>query len=151
MVLDYFTKLTAEYEFEQVRQDMLGPVVVRKEPVGVVGGIVPWNVPLFVMMLKLAPTLASGSTMVLKPAPETPISAFAFAEICIEAGLPAGVLNIVPAGREVGEALVRHNGVDKISFTGSTDAGRKIGAICGEQLKRCTLELGGQVRRDHPR
>lgn len=144
MVLDYFTKLTAEYEFEQVRQDMLGPVVVRKEPVGVVGGIVPWNVPLFVMMLKLAPTLASGSTMVLKPAPETPISAFAFAEICIEAGLPAGVLNIVPAGREVGEALVRHDGVDKISFTGSTDAGRKIGAICGEQLKRCTLELGGK-------
>lgn len=144
MVLDYFTKLTAEFEFEQVRQDMLGPVIVRKEPVGVVGGIVPWNVPLFVMMLKLAPTLASGSTMVLKPAPETPLSAFAFADICIEAGLPPGVLNIVPAGREVGEALVRHDGVDKISFTGSTDAGRKIGAICGENLRRCTLELGGK-------
>lgn len=144
MVLDYFTGLTAEYEFEQVRQDMLGPAIVRKEPVGVVGGIVPWNVPLFVMMLKLAPALASGSTMVLKPAPETPISAFAFAEICMEAGLPAGVLNIVPAGREVSESLVRHPGVDKISFTGSTAAGRKIGAICGENLTRCTLELGGK-------
>jgi betaine-aldehyde dehydrogenase len=82
--------------------------------------------------------------MVLKPAPETPLDAFALAEMAHEAGVPAGVLNIVPAGREAGEHLVSHPGVDKISFTGSTAAGRKIGAICGEQLKRCTLELGGK-------
>ncbi len=144
MVLDYFAGLTADYPFEEVRPDMLGPALVRKEPVGVVGGIVPWNVPLFIAMLKFAPTLASGSAMVLKPAPETPLDAFVLAELAHEAGLPAGVLNVVPAGREVGEHLVRHPGVDKISFTGSTVAGRAIGSICGEQLKRCTLELGGK-------
>ncbi len=144
MVLDYFANLTGSYPFEEVRPDMLGPALVRKEPVGVVGGIVPWNVPLFITMLKFAPALAAGSTMVLKPAPETPLDAFVLAELAHEAGLPAGVLNVVPAGREVGEHLVSHRGVDKISFTGSTVAGRKIGAICGEQLKRCTLELGGK-------
>jgi betaine-aldehyde dehydrogenase len=144
MVLDYYTNLTAEYPFEEVRPDMLGPALVRKEPVGVVAGIIPWNVPLFITMLKFAPTLASGSAMVLKPAPETPLDAFVLAELAHEAGVPAGVLNVVPGGREAGEHLVSHLGVDKVSFTGSTAAGRKIGAICGEQLKRCTLELGGK-------
>ena len=144
MVLNYFTELTRSYEFEQVRQDMLGPAIVRREPVGVVGGIIPWNVPLFITMLKLGPTLASGSTIVLKPAPETPLDAFILADLAHEAGVPAGVINIVPAGREVGEHLVTHPGVDKISFTGSTAAGRRIGSLCGEQLKRCTLELGGK-------
>jgi aldehyde dehydrogenase (NAD+) len=144
MVLDYYAGLTKGFEFEEVRPSMLGPALVRREPVGVVGAIIPWNVPLFITMLKLGPTLASGSAMVLKPAPETPLDAFLLAELAHEAGVPAGVLNVVPAGREVGEHLVRHRGVDKISFTGSTDAGRKIGAICGEQLKRCTLELGGK-------
>ena len=112
--------------------------------VGVVGAIVPWNVPLFVTMLKLAPALASGSTVVLKPAPETPLDAYLLAEAVQEAGLPAGVLNIVQAGREVGEHIVTHPDVDKIWFTGSTAAGKKIAALCGEQLKRCTLELGGK-------
>ncbi|MGB3412218.1 MAG: aldehyde dehydrogenase [Microthrixaceae bacterium] len=144
MVFEYFTNLASSYEFEEVRQDMLGPALVRKEPVGVVGGIIPWNVPLFITVLKFAPTLVSGSTMVLKPAPETPLSAFRLAEIAHEAGLPAGVLNVVPAGREVGEHLVTHPDVDKISFTGSTVAGRKIASLCGEQLRRCTLELGGK-------
>jgi len=88
--------------------------------------------------------IASGSTIVIKPAPETPLDANAFVDILIEAGVPAGVVNIVPADREVGEHLVRHPDIDKVSFTGSTAAGRKIGAICGEQLKRCTLELGGK-------
>ena len=119
-------------------------VLVRREPVGVVGAIVPWNVPLFVTMLKLAPALAAGSTMVLKPAPETPLDAYLLAEALEEAGLPKGVVNVVPAGREVGEHLVRHPGVDKIAFTGSTAAGMKIASICGEQLKRYTLELGGK-------
>jgi betaine-aldehyde dehydrogenase len=144
MVLDYFTGLTRTFPFEDVRPGMLGPALVRKEPVGVVAGIVPWNVPLFTTMLKFAPTLASGSTMVLKPAPETPLDAFVLAELAVEAGVPAGVLNIVPAGREVGEYLVTHPGVDKVAFTGSTAAGRRIGALCGERVRRCTLELGGK-------
>jgi betaine-aldehyde dehydrogenase len=143
-ILDYFTGLTREFEFEQMRTGMMGPVLVRKEPVGVAAGIIPWNVPLFVTMLKLAPTLASGSTIVLKPAPETPLDGNMLAEVIESSGLPAGVVNIVPADREVGEHLVRHPDVDKVSFTGSTAAGRHIGSICGEQLKRCTLELGGK-------
>jgi betaine-aldehyde dehydrogenase len=144
MVLDYFAGLTRTFPFEDVRPGMLGPALVRKEPVGVVAGIVPWNVPLFTTMLKFAPTLASGSTMVLKPAPETPLDAFVLAELAVEAGVPAGVLNIVPAGREVGEYLVTHPGIDKVAFTGSTAAGRRIGALCGERVRRCTLELGGK-------
>ena len=144
MVLDYFTNLTRTFPFEEVRPGMMGPALVRKEPVGVVAGIIPWNVPLFITMLKFAPTLASGSTMVLKPAPETPLDAFLLAELVEQAGIPAGVLNVVPAGREVGEYLVTHDGVDKVSFTGSTAAGRRIGSLCGERLRRCTLELGGK-------
>jgi aldehyde dehydrogenase (NAD+) len=144
MVLDYFTNLTRTFPFEEVRPGMMGPALVRKEPVGVVAGIIPWNVPLFITMLKFAPTLASGSTMVLKPAPETPLDALVLAELVEQAGIPAGVLNVVPAGREVGEYLVTHDGVDKVSFTGSTLAGRRIGSLCGERLRRCTLELGGK-------
>jgi betaine-aldehyde dehydrogenase len=144
MVLDYYAGLAREYPFEERRPGILGPTLVRREAVGVVGAIVPWNVPLFVTSLKLGPALASGSTVVLKPSPETPLDAYLLAEIAQEAGLPAGVLNIVQADREVSEYLVRHPDTDKISFTGSAVAGRKIGAICGEQLKRCTLELGGK-------
>jgi len=144
MVLDYYAGLARQYAFEERRPGILGPTLVRREAVGVVGAIVPWNVPLFVTSLKLGPALASGSTVVLKPSPETPLDAYLLAEIVQEAGLPAGVLNIVQADREVSEYLVRHPDTDKISFTGSALAGRKIGAICGEQLKRCTLELGGK-------
>jgi aldehyde dehydrogenase (NAD+) len=144
MVLDYYTRLTREYPFEELRPGMLGPCLVRREPVGVAGCIVPWNVPFFVSMLKLAPALAAGATVVLKPAPETPLDAIILADAILAAGLPKGVVNIVPAGREVGEHLVRHPQVDKIAFTGSTAAGRRIASICGEQLKRVTLELGGK-------
>ncbi|MET0666099.1 MAG: aldehyde dehydrogenase family protein, partial [Acidimicrobiales bacterium] len=144
MVLDYFTNLTRDFAFEEERQGLMSSVLVRREPVGVVGAVVPWNVPLFVTMLKLAPALAAGCTMVLKPAPETPLDSYLLAEVLEEAGVPAGVVNIVAADREVGEHLVRHPDIDKISFTGSTAAGRKIGAIAGEQLKRVTLELGGK-------
>jgi aldehyde dehydrogenase (NAD+) len=144
MVLDYYTGLAKEYPFEEHRQGVLGQTLVRREPVGVVGAIIPWNVPLFVTMLKLAPALAAGATVVLKPAPETPLNSYLLAELAIEAGLPPGVLNIVQAGREVGEHIVTHPEVDKISFTGSTAAGMKIAALCGAQLKRCTLELGGK-------
>jgi len=144
MVLDYYTGLAREYAFEEVRPGMLGPALVRREPVGVAAAIIPWNVPLFVTMLKLAPAMAAGATVVLKPAPETPLDALILAEAAAAVGVPAGVLNVVPTGREVGEHLVRHSGIDKVGFTGSTAAGRRIGAICGEQLKRVTLELGGK-------
>jgi len=144
MVLDYYTRLAREFPFEEVRPGMLGPTLVRREAVGVVGAIVPWNVPLFVTMLKLGPALAAGATVVLKPAPETPLDAMMLAEAIQEAGMPPGVVNIVPAGREVGEHLVTHPDVEKISFTGSTAAGRRIAALCGERLRRVTLELGGK-------
>ncbi len=145
MMLTTFMEVAKAYPWEEERMGVLGsPLIVRREPVGVVAAIVPWNVPQFVTMSKLAPALLSGSTMVLKPAPETPLDAYLLAEILDEAGVPAGVVNIVPGGREAGEHLVRHPGVDKVAFTGSTAAGRRIGAICGEQLKRCSLELGGK-------
>ena len=144
MVLDYFTNLTRTFEFESVRPGMLGPALVREEPVGVCAGIIPWNVPFFITMLKMGPALASGSTIVIKPAPESPLDALFLAGLVEAAGIPAGVVNIVPAGREAGEHLVTAPGVDKVSFTGSTLAGRRIGALCGERLRRCTLELGGK-------
>jgi betaine-aldehyde dehydrogenase len=144
MVLHYYVRLAREYPFEELRPGMLGPALVRREPVGVCGCIVPWNVPLFTTMLKLAPALAAGATVVLKPAPETPLDAVVLAEAIRESELPRGVVNIVPAGREVGEHLVKHPGVDKIAFTGSTAAGRRIASLCGERLRRFTLELGGK-------
>ena len=145
MMLTAFLQIAAEYPWEERRQGVLASeVLVRREPVGVVGAIVPWNVPQFVTMSKLAPALLAGCTMVLKPSPETPLDAFLMAELLNEAGVPKGVVSVVPAGREVGEHLVRHRGVDKIAFTGSTAAGRRIASICGEQLKRVSLELGGK-------
>ncbi|MBS1849178.1 MAG: aldehyde dehydrogenase [Actinobacteria bacterium] len=144
LMLQYFVDLARTFEFEERRDGLFGPMLVRKEPVGVVGAIVPWNVPQFVSMSKIAPALASGSTIVIKPAPETPLDMFLLAELMDEAGVPAGVFNVVPGGREVGEHLVTHPGVDKIAFTGSTAAGRRIASLCGEALKRCSLELGGK-------
>ncbi|MFB4295905.1 aldehyde dehydrogenase [Actinomadura sp. NTSP31] len=144
MVLQYYVDLAGTYAWEDERPGMLGPVTVTREPVGVVAAIVPWNVPQFTLMLKLAPALIAGCTVVAKPSPETPLDSYLLAEWIKEAGIPDGVVNIVPAGREAGAHLVAHPGVDKVSFTGSTAAGRKIGAVCGEQLKRVTLELGGK-------
>jgi len=145
MLLNTTIGIGRELQWEEQRTGMMGvPVVVRREPVGVVAAIVPWNVPQLVTMSKLAPALISGCTVVLKPAPETPLDAVLLAELLAEAGVPAGVVNIVPAGRETGEHLVRHPGIDKVAFTGSTAAGRRIASICGEQLKRCSLELGGK-------
>ncbi len=145
MVFSYYADLATSYAFDDVRAGLLNPqVLVTREPVGVVGAIAPWNVPLFIAAAKLAPSLAAGCTVVFKPAPETPLDVFRLAEIFAEAGLPKGVLSVVPAGREVGEHLVTHPGVDKISFTGSAVGGKRIGGLCGERLKRCTLELGGK-------
>ncbi len=145
MIFNYYADLAGTFAFDEVRDGLLNPkVLVTKEPVGVVGAIAPWNVPLFIAAAKLAPSLAAGCTVVYKPAPETPLDAFRLAEIFEENGLPKGVLSVVPAGREVSEHLVTHPGVDKISFTGSGVGGKRIGGLCGERLKRCTLELGGK-------
>jgi len=144
MILDYYVGLAGSYAFDDLRPGLMGQVLVASEPVGVVAAIAPWNVPLFIAAAKLGPALVAGCTVVFKPAPETPLDAFRLAELFEEAGLPKGVLSVVPAGREVGEHLVRHADVDKVSFTGSTVAGKKIGGICGEQLKRFSLELGGK-------
>jgi aldehyde dehydrogenase (NAD+) len=145
MIFSYYADLASTFAFDEVRTGLLNPqVLVTKEPVGVVGAIAPWNVPLFIAAAKLAPSLLAGCTVVYKPAPETPFDAFRLAEIFAEAGLPKGVLSVIPAGREVSEHLVKHPGVDKISFTGSGVGGKRIGGLCGERLKRCTLELGGK-------
>ena len=111
---------------------------------GVVGQIIPWNFPLLMLAWKIAPALAAGNTIVLKPAEFTPLTALAFAEICQEAGLPAGVVNIVTGDGSTGEALVKHPGVDKIAFTGSTEVGRAIRAATASSHKRLSLELGGK-------
>jgi aldehyde dehydrogenase (NAD+) len=133
-----------EFPWVERRQGVLGEVHVRRAPVGVVGAIVPWNVPQFVIMPKLIPALIAGCPVVVKPAPETPLDAMWLAEMLQEVDLPDGVVSILPGGRDTGESLVRHPGVDKIAFTGSTAAGRRIAALCGEQLKRVSLELGGK-------
>ncbi len=116
----------------------------RKEPVGVCGQIIPWNFPLLMAAWKLGPALAAGCTVVLKPAEQTPLTALRLAELCLEAGLPEGVLNVVTGDGETGAMIVDHPGIDKIAFTGSTAVGREIAAKAGKQLKRVTLELGGK-------
>jgi acyl-CoA reductase-like NAD-dependent aldehyde dehydrogenase len=116
----------------------------RKEPVGVCGQIVPWNFPLLMASWKVAPALAAGCTIVLKPAEQTPLSALRLGELALEAGIPEGVLNVVTGDGETGAALVDHPGVNKVAFTGSTEVGRQIGSKCGQALKRFTLELGGK-------
>jgi acyl-CoA reductase-like NAD-dependent aldehyde dehydrogenase len=133
-----------EFPWTERRPGLFGDVHIRRAPVGVVGAIVPWNVPQFLIMPKMIPALIAGCTVVLKPAPETPLDAMWLAEMLEEVDLPEGVVSIVPGGRETGEALVRHPGVDKISFTGSSATGRHIAALCGAQLKRVSLELGGK-------
>ena len=144
MVLDYYAGLGATYEFEETRPGLFGPVLVRREPIGVAAAIVPWNVPMFENVIKLAPAIIAGCTVVLKTAPETPLDAYVLHEILTEAGLPPGVLNIIPGGREVGAYLVSHPGVDKVTFTGSSAAGMKVAAAAGALLRPCTLELGGK-------
>jgi aldehyde dehydrogenase (NAD+) len=133
-----------EFPWVERRPGLFGEVHVRRAPVGVVGAIVPWNVPQFLIMPKMIPALIAGCTVVVKPAPETPLDAMWLAEMLDEIDLPEGVVSIVPGGRETGESLIRHPGVDKISFTGSSATGRHIAAVCGEQLKRVSLELGGK-------
>ncbi|AKN68820.1 aldehyde dehydrogenase [Streptomyces sp. PBH53] len=144
MVWDAAIRVAREFTYEERRDGVLGPILVRREPVGVVAAVVPWNVPQFVAAAKLAPALLTGCTVVLKPSPESPLDAYLLGEIAREAGLPEGVLSILPADREVSEYLVGHPGVDKVSFTGSVSAGKRVMEVAARNLARVTLELGGK-------
>jgi len=133
------------FPFEQRLQSPMAPDArIVHEPVGVVAAITPWNVPYMLMTNKLGPALVAGCTIVMKPSPETPIEAYIIAECAEEIGLPAGVINLVPADREAADHLARNPLVDKIAFTGSTAVGRHIAMTCAEQIRRCSLELGGK-------
>ncbi len=145
MVLDVYAELARSYPWMDERAGALGGRVrVRRAPVGVCAGIIPWNVPLFIAAMKLGPALAAGCSVVLKASPETALDAYLLAEALDEIQLPPGVVNVVVAGPASSEYLVCHPGVDKISFTGSTATGGRVGGLCGEQIKPCTLELGGK-------
>ncbi|WP_326568890.1 aldehyde dehydrogenase [Amycolatopsis rhabdoformis] len=144
LLLRYYADLV-ENAGPDVRPGMLGGQIdVRRSPVGVVAAIAPWNFPQTLSMFKIAPALAAGCTVVTKPSPQTVLDSVLVAEAAMEAGLPPGVLNIVPGDREAGAHLVAHPGVDKVSFTGSTAAGRQIAETCGRLLRPVTLELGGK-------
>lgn len=143
-MLGMFLEVAPQYPFSQLRLSPTGNGLVLREPVGVVAAVVPWNAPLLIAVMKLAPALLAGNTVILKPAPETPLDAYLLAELAQQAGLPKGVLNILPADREVSEYLCTHPDVDKVSFTGSSAAGQRLGALCGNAIKRVTLELGGK-------
>ncbi|MFD3476091.1 aldehyde dehydrogenase family protein [Streptomyces sp. NPDC058695] len=141
LVAGSYAELAASYAFEE----KVGNSTVYAEPVGVVGAITPWNYPLHQIVAKVAPALAAGCTVVLKPAEDTPLTAQLFAEAVHEAGIPAGVFNLVTGlGTVAGQALAAHPGVDLVSFTGSTAVGKQIGATAGAAVKRVALELGGK-------
>ena len=144
-LLGYYAGLATESPIEETRASSSGgETLVRRVPVGVVAAIVPWNFPNIMAALKYAPALAAGCTVVIKPSPETVLDAVLVAEAAQEAGFPAGVINIVPGGSAAGAHLVAHPGVDKVSFTGSTATGRRIGEVAGALLRPVTLELGGK-------
>jgi acyl-CoA reductase-like NAD-dependent aldehyde dehydrogenase len=144
-VYRYYAGLLVETEQEETRPGLLGGrAVIRKMPMGVIAAIVPWNYPNLITAAKLAPALAAGCTAVLKPSPETILDSYLLAEAATSAGVPAGVINIVPGGTQTGQYLVSHPDVDKVSFTGSSAVGREIARTCGELLRPVTLELGGK-------
>jgi aldehyde dehydrogenase (NAD+) len=146
-IYEYYAGLAETFAFEERRTPWPGAgnvgLIVR-EPVGVVAAIIPWNSPSTLIAYKIAPALLAGCTVILKASPEAPGAAYVIAEVCEKIGLPQGVLNILTADRTVSELIVRHPDVDKVTFTGSTAAGKRIAAICGERIARCTLELGGK-------
>jgi acyl-CoA reductase-like NAD-dependent aldehyde dehydrogenase len=136
-----YAQVLRDFQFEEE----IGHSLVVKEPIGVVGAITPWNYPLNQIIAKVAPALAAGCTVVLKPSEVAPLNAFVLAEVIDEAGLPAGVFNLVSGvGPVVGEAIAAHPDVDMVSFTGSTRAGTRVSAIAAATVKRVTLELGGK-------
>lgn len=144
-LMNAFADIAETISWEERRAGAFGgELLVRREPVGVVAAIIPWNMPQFLLVGKLAPALLAGCPIIIKPAAETPLDALLLAELVDEIGLPPGVVTVLPGGRDVGQLLVEHPSVDKVSFTGSTAAGRMIAASCGANLKRVSLELGGK-------
>jgi acyl-CoA reductase-like NAD-dependent aldehyde dehydrogenase len=140
-----FCDLAERHQWQETRAGFFGSdVLVRKEPVGVAAAIVPWNMPQFLIVTKLVPALLAGCTVVLKPAPESPLDALLLSEMIDEAGLPPGVVSVLPGDAALGAYLVAHPGVDKVSFTGSTAAGRAVAAACAANLTKVSLELGGK-------
>jgi acyl-CoA reductase-like NAD-dependent aldehyde dehydrogenase len=143
--LRYYAGWPTKIEGETIPVSWPGMFVYTlKEPVGVCGQIIPWNFPLLMASWKISPALAAGCTVILKPAEQTPLSAIRLGQLALEAGFPEGVINVLTGDGETGGALVDSTSIDKIAFTGSTEVGRRIGAKCGELLKRVTLELGGK-------
>ena len=142
--MDSYVSLAASVPFESVRDWRGARGLVTREAIGVVAAVIPWNTPQATLMMKIPPALLAGCTVILKPSPETPLDSYLLAEIMREVGFPRGVINVVPADRDVSEYLVTHPGVDKVSFTGSTAAGRRIASLCGRDLRPVTLELGGK-------
>jgi aldehyde dehydrogenase (NAD+) len=142
--LQYFATAADKVMWKEVRDGIYGQTLVVREPVGVVGAVVAWNLPLYLACNKLGPALLAGCTVVFKPAAETPLSTNLLAEVFTEAGLPEGVLSVVPGGPETGRALTANPEIDKYTFTGSSAVGKEIAKIAAEKLKACTLELGGK-------
>lgn len=144
-LLDYYAELATRQAEEEQRSGFAGGrTTIRREPIGVVAAVVPWNFPQTLTFFKVAPLLAAGCTVVIKPSPETVLDALVLAEAVAASDIPDGVINIVPGGAEAGAYLVAHPGVDKVAFTGSTAAGRAIGEVCGRLIRPVTLELGGK-------
>lgn len=145
-LLGYYSQLalTISTTPEERPSQMGKTTLVNRKPIGVVAAIVPWNFPVVLAMSKIAPAMAAGCTVVIKPSPGTVLDSYILAEAAAEAKIPPGVLNWVPADREVGAYLVSHPGIDKVAFTGSTGAGRAIARVCGDLLRPVTLELGGK-------
>jgi acyl-CoA reductase-like NAD-dependent aldehyde dehydrogenase len=143
-MFDYYAGLAESYAFTETRQTPRGEARVSRGPVGVAVLIAPWNAQLPILSYKLGAALAAGCTVVVKSSPETPLDALVLAECADEAGLPPGVFNVITADRDVGAHLVASPKIDKVSFTGSTSAGKQIGAACLARMTRFTLELGGK-------
>lgn len=155
MSLDQIAGFGEAFAFvEQRPSHAAAAALIVHEPVGVVAAIAPWNGPFGIMANKVAYALLTGCTVIMKPSPETPLEAYIIAEAAEAAGIPAGVVNLVPSHREAADHLVCNEGVDKVSFTGSTLAGKRIASVCGSRMARCTLELGGKsaaiIRDDFP-
>jgi len=145
MMMSAFCDVAESYPWREARPGRYGADIhIHREPVGVVAAIVPWNMPQFLITAKLIPALLAGCTVVVKPAPESPLNALLLAEMIAEIGLPEGVVSVLPGDAAVGEYLVKHPGVDKVSFTGSTAAGKAVAAACATDLRRVSLELGGK-------
>jgi acyl-CoA reductase-like NAD-dependent aldehyde dehydrogenase len=145
MMMNAFCDLAAGFGWRETRRGFYGSDLdLRREPVGVVAAIVPWNMPQFLIVTKLIPALLAGCCAVVKPAPESPLDALLLADLIQQADLPAGVVSVLPGDAKVGQQLIGHRGVDKVSFTGSTAAGKAVAVACAADLKRVSLELGGK-------